>query len=149
MTLFDKPAEPQGKSNSLKYTLIAVALAALIGGYFTFRNYPEKRAVTHFFDALIAGNTEQAYELWQPLSSYRKGDFLADWGNDGYYGPIKSYEIMDTMRCKNSNGVVVNVAISPFAPMPDPSDAVKSRRTKVVSIFVDSRKALTAYSCSE
>src|SRR5215510_13109875 len=136
--LLDAPAEAPAKSNALKYTLIAIALAVLIGGWFLFRYYPEKRAVNHFFDALVAGNTDQAYQLWKPASSYRKGDFLADWGPEGYYGPVKSYEILRATRLKSSNGVIVSVAVSPFSLMPGANDAVKSRRTKVIPLFVDS-----------
>jgi len=66
MTLLDPPAEPQGKRNAGKFTLIAVVLAAIIGGWFLFRYYPEKRAVNHFFDALVAGDTNRAYQLWKP-----------------------------------------------------------------------------------
>lgn len=146
--LLDVPAEPPRKSNALTYTLIAVALAVLIGGWFLFRYYPEKRAVDHFFDALVAGNTEQAYQLWKPSGSYRKGDFLADWGPDGYYGPVKSYEILRATRLKSSNGVVVSVAVSPFSPMPGANDAVKSRRTKVIPLFVDTDSKAMSFSPS-
>ena len=146
MTLLDPPAEPQGKANALKYTLIAVALALLIGGWFIFRYYPEKRAVTHFFDALVAGNTDQAYELWKPSGTYRKGDFLADWGPEGYYGPVKSYEIRRANRPKSSNGVIVSVAVSPFSPMPEPNDQAKSRRTKVIPLFVDANSKAMSFS---
>jgi hypothetical protein len=144
--LLDAPAEPQGKSNAVKYTLIAVALAVLIGGWFLFRYYPEKRAVTHFFDALVAGNTEQAYQLWKPSGSYRKGDFLADWGPEGYYGPVKSYGILSATRPKSSNGVIVSVAVSPFSPMPGENDAAKSRRTKVIPLFVDTDSKAMSFS---
>lgn len=135
--LFDAPPESAHKSNAMKYTAVAIALAVVIAGWFLFRYYPEKRAVTHFFDALVTGNTEQAYQLWKPSGSYRKGDFLADWGPEGYYGPVKSYEIMRATRMKSSNGIIVSVAVSPFSPMPGENDPVKSRRTKVVPLFVD------------
>ncbi|GAC1635850.1 MAG: hypothetical protein NVS9B14_13610 [Candidatus Acidiferrum sp.] len=144
--LFDAPAEPQSKPNALKYTLIAVTLAVLIGGWFLFRYYPEKRAVDHFFDALVAGNTEQAYQLWKPSGSYRKGDFLADWGPEGYYGPVKSYEILRATRMKSSNGVIVSVAVSPFSPMPGANDQTKSRRTKVIPLFVDADSKAMSFS---
>jgi len=146
MTLLDPPAEPQGKVNAIKFTLIAIALAAIIGGWFMFRFYPEKKAVDHFFDALIAGDTARAYQLWKPSSSYKMGDFLADWGPEGYYGPIKSYEILRATAPKKSNGVIVNVAVSPFSPMPGANDAEKSRRTKVVPVWVDSDSKAMSFS---
>jgi len=43
---------------------------------------------------LVAGNAKQAYDLWKPSESYKIGDFMADWGPEGYYGPVKSYSIV-------------------------------------------------------
>ena len=146
MTLLDPPAEPQGKSSALKFTLIAVALAVIISGWFVFRYYPEKRAVNHFFDALVAGDTHSAYHLWKPSASYKQGDFLADWGPEGYYGPVKSYEILRATRPKSSNGVIVSVAVSPFSPMPGANDAEKSRRTKVIPLWVDTDSKAMSFS---
>jgi hypothetical protein len=146
MTLLDPPAEPQGKSSALKFTLIAVILAAIIGGWFLFRYYPEKRAVSHFFDALVASDTARAYQNWKPSESYKMGDFLADWGPSGYYGPVKSYKIMRAEAPKKSNGVIVSVAVSPFSPMPEANDAEKSRRTKVIPIWVDTETKAMSFS---
>jgi hypothetical protein len=146
MTLLDPPAEPQGKSSALKFTLIAVAMAAIIGGWFLFRYYPEKRAVDHFFDALVAGDTARAYQDWKPSQSYKMGDFLADWGPDGYYGPVKSYEILRSSSPKNSNGVIISVAVSPFSPMPGANDAEKSRRTKTIPLWVDTESKAISFS---
>jgi hypothetical protein len=146
MTLLDPPAEPQGKSSVMKFTAIAVILALLIGGWFLFRYYPEKRAVDHFFDALVAGDTNSAYQLWKPSPSYKQGDFLADWGPSGYYGPVKSYEILRATRPKSSNGIIVSVAVSPFSPMPGMNDAEKSRRTKVIPLWVDTDSKAMSFS---
>ncbi|HWZ97628.1 MAG TPA: hypothetical protein VN025_07705 [Candidatus Dormibacteraeota bacterium] len=146
MTLLDPPTEPQGKSSALKFTLIAVAMAAIIGGWFLFRYYPEKRAVDHFFDALVAGDTARAYQDWKPSQSYKMGDFLADWGPDGYYGPVKSYEILRSSSPKNSNGVIISVAVSPFSPMPGANDAEKSRRTKTIPLWVDTESKAISFS---
>ena len=113
---------------------LVVALALVL--YFTFRYYPEKKAASQFFDALVAGDTDKAYELWKPTSSYRKNDFLADWGTAGYYGPVKSYKIMGAKSPDKSNAIAVNVALSPFTPLPSASDAEKSQKTKVVTLWV-------------
>ncbi len=136
MTLLEPPAEKPHKSRALTITVIVVLLVAAVTLYFTFRYYPEKRAAVQFFDALTAGDTAKAYALWKPSSSYTMNDFLADWGPSGYYGPVKSYKIMDAKSVQNSTSVAVNVAISPYAPMPDPSDGEKSQKTKVVPIWV-------------
>lgn len=146
MTLLDPPPEPQGKVSAIKFTAIVLALAAIIGGWFVFRFYPEKKAVDHFFGALVAGDTSHAYQLWKPSESYKMGDFLADWGPEGYYGPVKSYEILRATAPKKSNGVIISVAVSPFSPMPGANDAEKSRRTKVVPVWVDSNSKAMSFS---
>jgi hypothetical protein len=146
MSLLEPPPASDTKSNAMKYTIIAVVLAAIIGGWFLFRFYPEKRAVDHFFDALVAGDTTRAYKLWKPSESYKVNDFLADWGPKGYYGPVKSYEILRASAPKKSNGVIVSVAVSPFSPMPAANDAEKSRRTKVIPVWVDSDSKAMSFS---
>ena len=119
-------------------TFTAVALVVVLGVtlYFVFRYYPEKKVVTQFFDALVAGQTDRAYGLWKPTQSYRKDDFLADWGPGGYYGPVKSYKIMSAKAPNKSESVAVNIAISPYAPMPPEWDAEKSRKTRVVTLWI-------------
>jgi len=120
----------------MAFTVAAVTVALIVVLWFTFRYYPEKRTAEHFFAALAAGNTDLAYQLWKPAPSYSMKDFLADWGPEGYYGPVKSYEILKTCAPHSSNAVDVSVAISPFSPMPQPGDDEKSRKTKVVSVWV-------------
>ncbi|MBS1839752.1 MAG: hypothetical protein JST77_02760 [Acidobacteria bacterium] len=146
MSLLNPPPESENKSNALKYTMIAIALAVIIGGWFVFRYYPEKRAVDHFFDALVAGDTNHAYELWKPGASYKLGDFVADWGPNGYYGPVKSYEILRASSSRGANGVTINVAVSPFSPMPGANDPEKSRRTKTIPLFVDTGSKAISFS---
>jgi len=136
MTLLDPPPVTANKSRAIPFTIATVVVAAIVVFYFVFRYYPEKRAAEHFFNALAAGNTDRAYQLWNPGPSYTKKDFLADWGPEGYYGPVKSYEILKASSQHGANAVDVRVAVSPFAPMPDASDAEKSRKTKVVSVWV-------------
>jgi len=136
MSLLDPPAAKPDKSRAMAFTIAALVLVAIVVLWFTFRYYPEKKAAARFFDALVAGNTDQAYQLWKPSSSYAMQDFLADWGPHGYYGPVKSYKILHATSPIGANAVAVRVEISPFSPMPDPSDAEKSRKTKVVSVWV-------------
>jgi hypothetical protein len=136
MTLLDPPPVTRDKSRAIPFTVAAVVVAAIAVLYFAFRYYPEKKAAERFFNALAASNTDLAYQLWQPGPSYTKKDFLADWGPEGYYGPVKSYEILKASSRHGANAVDVQVAVSPFSPMPDASDAEKSRKTKVVSVWV-------------
>src|SRR5260370_24930468 len=135
MTLLDPPPVTPQKSRAMAFTVAAVTLAAIVTLWFVFRCYQEKRAADHVFKALVAGNTDRAYRLWKPGPSYLKKDFLADWGPEGYYGPVKSYEILKTSSPHGANAVDVRVAVSPFSPMPDASDPEKSRKTKVVSVW--------------
>ena len=136
MTLLDPPPVKTEKSRAIAFTVAAVTVAVIVVLWFTFRYYPEKRTAERFFAALAAGNTDLAYKLWKPAPSYSMKDFLADWGPEGYYGPVKSYEILKTCAPHSSNAVDVSVALSPFSPMPQPGDEEKSRKTKVVSVWV-------------
>jgi hypothetical protein len=143
MSLLEPPADTD-KSRPFAFTAAAIVIIAIVALWWAFRFYPEKRAAEHFFDAVVAGDTATAYQLWKPGESYKMQDFLADWGPNGYYGPVKSYRIMHESSPHGSNAVDVTVAISPFAPMPDPSDGEKSRKTRVVDIWVVSHdKSLT------
>src|ERR1043165_588089 len=135
-----KPSE----SYKINDFVAALAIALAIVLYFAFRYYPEKRAAEHFLDALVAGHEKQAYELWKPSESYKINDFMADWGPEGYYGPVKSYAIGKASSGKGANGVVLIIEVSPFSPMPDKTDVEKSRRTKQLNLWVRSEdKALS------
>ena len=139
MGLLEPPPATSNRGRVLKFTAGALILIAAIVLYFVFRFYPEQRAAQHFFDAVVAGDMNTAYKLWKPSPSYQMRDFMADWGPYGYYGPVKSYK---TVRLHSpegpSNNVAAEVAISPFTPMPDQQDAEKSRRTRIVTIWVNS-----------
>jgi hypothetical protein len=138
MTLLEPQPEPSHKRRHLRFVAGALVILAAVVLYLTFRFYPEQRAAQKFFDALAAGDTTKAYQLWQAAPSYRFPDFLTDWGPNGYYGPVKSYKIMKVKAADGSaSSVVVEVALSPFAPLPDASDAEKSRRTKVVTVWMN------------
>ena len=136
MSLLEPPVDKPQKSRVMLFTVAALALTLAVVLWFTFRYYPEKKAAAHFFDALVAGDTNKAYELWKPSETYRLSDFTADWGPGGYYGPVKSYKIMGAKAPNKSDSIEVNVAISPFSPMPDASDGEKSRKTRVVPLWI-------------
>lgn len=136
ISLLDPPPEKTHKSRVATYTVVGLVAALAVALWLTFRYYPEKKVTGQFFDALVAGDTDRAYALWKPTASYRKDDFLADWGPGGYYGPVKSYKIMDAKVPRRSDSVAVNVAISPYAPMPEASDGEKSSKTRVVTLWI-------------
>jgi hypothetical protein len=139
MSLLEPPADTSSKSRPMVFAVVAIVLIAAVILWWTFRFYPEKRAAEHFFDAVVSGDMATAYGLWKPGPSYKMQDFLADWGPNGYYGPVKSYRIIREESPLGSNAVGVTVAISPFSPIPDPSDGEKSRKTRVVSVWVISK----------
>jgi hypothetical protein len=120
----------------MAFTIAALTVVAIVLLWFTFRYYPEKKAAERFFEALVAGDTAQAYQLWKPGPTYAMKDFFADWGPEGYYGPVKSYKIVHAEAPKGSNAIAVSVDVSPFSPMPETSDIEKSRKTKVVVLWV-------------
>jgi len=136
MSLLDPPAAKPEKSRAMAFTIAALTLVAVVALWFTFRYYPEKKLAERFFDALVAGDTAQAYQLWKPGASYTMNDFLADWGALGYYGPVKSYAIEHLRGPRGSSSVAVTVRVSPYSPMPDVSDTEKSRKTRVVEVWI-------------
>jgi hypothetical protein len=136
MSLLEPPVEKPQKSRVMVFTVAALAFTLAVVLWFTFRYYPEKKAAANFFDALVAGDTNKAYDLWKPSASYKLTDFTADWGPGGYYGPVKSYKIMGAKAPTKSDSIEVDVAISPFSPMPDASDGEKSRKTRVVPLWI-------------
>lgn len=73
-----------------------ILILIIIGGIitYTFWDYPEERTVSHFLTAVETGNFKQAYNLWQPTSEYSYGDFIHDWGLQGDYGKIKSFQVV-------------------------------------------------------
>jgi hypothetical protein len=136
MSLLDPPVDKPQKSRAMTITVVALAVLIAVVLYFAFRYYPEKKAATRFFDALVVGDADKAYNLWQPSANYKMSDFMADWGPQGYYGPIKSFKIISAKAPQKSTSIEVNVAISPYSPFPEASDADKSRKTKIVTLWV-------------
>src|SRR5258706_3164793 len=135
MGLLEPPVETSSKTRHLKFVAGALVVLAAVVLYLTFRFYPEQRAAQRFFDALVAGDMKTAYQLWKPQPSYRMQDFLADWGPYGYYGPVNSYKILKISEPKGSrNSVAVEGAGSPVSPVPDPSAAAESPRTRGVTV---------------
>jgi hypothetical protein len=128
MTLFDSPAEKSNKSRAMAFTIGALALFVIVLSYFAFRYYPERRAAEHFFDALVAGDTDTAYRLWKPGPSYSMKDFMADWGPQGYYGPVKSYKILKVNAPKKPMPLPCVWRLVRFRPCPMPAMRKKAAR---------------------
>ena len=127
MTLLD--AEPPKPQSALrKYLPVVIALVVVTGALlgYRLRNYPEERAVARFLTTLEEGNFREAYRLWQPSPSYGFGDFMHDWGEQGDYGKLRQFEILQS-KSKGSDAVIVTVRINGVDP---PLDLVVERRTK-------------------
>jgi hypothetical protein len=140
VTLLDAQ-EPGHHSKTLRYAVTGVAAFILLSfslWYFVLRYLPERRAVGNFMDDIVAGKYEDAYKIWKPQSSYTYDRFLSDWGEKGYYGPIRSYRIETARSPRGSSGTVVLVQISPEPTFPDERDP-KSKSTRVVAIWVEGK----------
>ena len=87
---------------------IAVVVLAVVAGvlYFQFRYYGEEKLVRQFMDALVAGDYQQAYRVWNPMPAYTYEAFLEDWGETTSFGRIRSYEIVSI---RPTSGVILRV----------------------------------------
>ena len=138
MTLLDA-ANQAPPSKAPRYITSALLVVLLIG-FFVWRAVrfkAEEQTVQTFLNAVVAGNLQQAYQLWQPTSSYTLKDFEDDWGLNGYYGPVKSFELESAFEPRRSSSdVAVRVLLSPYQPFPK-NDTVEQNKTKSVTIWVN------------
>ena len=107
----------------------ASAAVLLLILFYIFANYREEQAVRRFLKTLQAQEYETAYQLWQPSESYRYRDFVLAWGEQGDYGIIREFEILEA-KSKGVEGVIVTVRINKVSP---PLDFWVSRKTKALS----------------
>lgn len=122
-----------------RYIVTGIVLIGLITGTVAFllRYHKERQTVATFLFALCADDFKQAYTIWKPNSSYSYQDFLADWGPNGEYGPVKSFRLERARLPKDASGVVVQVELSRYSPFPPDSDFEKGRTNKEVSLWVE------------
>ncbi len=134
MTLMDAEA-PKRHGVLRRYLFLWIALAVVFCSilFIRFRNFKEERAVSRFLTTLQQGKYREAYQLWQPSSSYTYEEFLRGWGEMGDYGKIRGFEILGS-RSKGSTTVIVVVRINNVDP---PIDLLVDRKTKglAYSIF--------------
>ncbi len=92
----------------------------------------------HFMDAVVAGDSQQAYQIWHPHPGFSYEDFISFWGPKGYYSPIKSYRIETAeVPPKGGSGVVVVVEISAYDPFPKPEETIKFAQNREVEFWVE------------
>ena len=141
MGLFDSTDEhPPARIRRYIITGVAgIILAFLFLWYWpgNLRFYKERNIVDHFMNALVAGNYQEAYRTWKPSPSYTFKDFMDDWGQNGYYGPIKSYRLEATDGVRNSSSASITVAVSPYQPFPEENDEVKQSKTQKITLWVE------------
>jgi hypothetical protein len=137
--ILDSGAE-EPKSKALRYVISGVALAAMIAGalWYFLRFAPEKHTVERFMNAVVAGDSQQAYKIWRPNPSFTYQDFLAFWGPKGYYSPIRSFRIESAeVPPKGGSGVVVVVELSAYSPFPKPEESVKFAQNQEARLWVE------------
>ncbi|HEV2289027.1 MAG TPA: hypothetical protein VGR81_08755 [Candidatus Acidoferrales bacterium] len=139
MTLLDA-ANYKPPSKTPRYVFLG-ALAIFAIAFLIWRGVrydSEEKAVETFLNAVVAGNLQQAYELWKPMPGYSFHDFQQDWGPGGFYGVTKSYRMDGAYGPKNSTSISVRILLSPVAPFPkDDSDA--KFKTHEVEIWVNAQ----------
>jgi len=108
-----------------------------VGLWWLLRYHTEKVTIHHFLTAVASGEMQRAYQLWKPVPSYSFDRFMEDWGPDGYYGPVKSFNVKDTDHPKACACVDVIVQVSPFQPFPQKDDFVKQAKTKEFRLRVE------------
>jgi len=139
MGLLDAGAE-EPKSKALRYVISGVVLAILLGiaVWYPLRYAREKHTVDHFMHAVATGDSQQAYQIWRPHPGFSYKDFLSFWGPDGYYSPIKSFQIESAeVPPKGGTGVVIVVEISEYNTFPKSNEALKSARNREVQLWVE------------
>lgn len=137
MTLLDaNQPEPSKKP----YYIIVIVLVVFLIALFVWREVrfrSEEKTATSFFSELASGNLQQAYKTWQPSESYSFNDFQNAWGPNGYYGPVKSFEIEATgAPHRSDSSVAVTALISPYQPFPK-SGTAEANKTKEIVIWVN------------
>jgi len=137
--ILDTGAE-EPKSKALRYVISGIALVLLIaaGLWYLLRYTTEKHTVERFMDAVVVGDSQQAYQIWHPHSNFSYQDFIGFWGPNGYYSPIKSYRIETAeVPPKGGSGVVVVIEISGYSPFPKPEETIKFAQNREVQLWVE------------
>jgi len=136
--LFDAVEESKHSKRRRRVILAIVSVAFVAAGlWWILRYHTERVTILHFMNAIIAGNMQQAYQIWKPSQSYSFKDFQDDWGPNGYYGPIKSFRVTKTERLHESSGVEIRIKLSPYQSFPDDDDVAKQNKTKEVTLWVE------------
>lgn len=152
MALFDSVEQkPPSKVRRYFYTSVGVivTIVVFVAAFPAYLWYPivyyrEEKTVRMFLNQVIAGNTQQAYQIWKPSESYTLERFNEDWGPYGYYGPVKSYRMErpehikeGALGGKGDSAADIVVDVSPDQPFPSDDDIAKQHRVKQVHLWVE------------
>ena len=97
---------------------VALLLALLVigGGLYKFINYLEESRVSAFLAYIAADQFEDAYALWDGHERYDLGDFLVDWGDEGFY--TTGLETVDVVDSDNrGTSVIVYATVNDGFPI--------------------------------
>lgn len=117
------------------YGVFAAILPKLL--WYPIYYHAEWSTIHRFLNAVAEGNPQHAYQIWKPVPSYTYDRFLEDWGPEGYYGPVKSYNVKDTDHPSGCSCVDIAVQVSPYDPFPEKDDFVKQAKTKEFKLRVE------------
>jgi hypothetical protein len=133
--------EESGHAKKRRRVIIAVVAVLFIAGglWWALRYHTERVTILHFMTAVVAGNMQQAYQIWKPSPSYSFKDFQDDWGPSGYYGPVRSFNVKDSSKPRFGSAVEVEIEISPYQPFPPQDDMLKQSKTKAVKLWVETK----------
>ncbi len=149
MGLLDGDAGPLPSKLPRNMLLSAVAIVVVSLPLYLFLRFHTEKATAHLFlSQLVASDYQSAYHTWKPASGYSFEDFMRDWGPNGEYGPVKSYDLISARSPSNASGVVVTVAVSAISPFPDAGDR-NSHNTKEVRLWVERRDQSISYAPDE
>ena len=142
MGILDADLEgPPSKVRRYAITGVALVILLSLGLWYVMRFTPETHTVRRFMDAVVAGDTQEAYQIWHPTKSFTYGDFLGYWGPHGYYAPVKSYKIVKAdappSGNRGSSGIIVTVDLSKYSPFPSPDDKVKFAEATELQLWVE------------
>jgi hypothetical protein len=132
------------RSKTRRYIISAAILAVLIalGLWYALRFTREKHTVERFMDAVVAGDTQKAYQIWHANPSFTYQDFIRFWGPNGFYSPLKSYQITKAETPPvpsghTASGVTVAIEISGYSPFPKPEEKIKYAQNREVELWVE------------
>ena len=149
MGLLDGDAGPIPSKLPRNLLLGAAAILFIsLSSFLLLRFHTEKATARLFLSQVATGDFQGAYRTWKPASSYSYDDFLRDWGPNGEYGPVKSYDLISARSPSNASGVVLTVAVSSVSPFPSAGDA-NSHNTKEIRLWVERRDQSISYAPEE